>query len=239
MNDPTRFRDGSADAPAELRRLFQAGTDDLPAEAELAGLAARLGPLFVPPPVERPITLSTASKVAVVSAVVVLFALNFGPHTPRPPDAPESSSPSETPPAPRSALPSAASGDAAANSAAPASAKDAAPIPPGAATAPSSSPSAEASARSSGASLRPAESEAELLERARGSLASNPSRALALTEQHRARFPGGVLTQEREVIAIEALKRLGRTDEAARRAADFARRYPGSAYKKKLDTGRP
>jgi hypothetical protein len=48
-----------------------------------------------------------------------------------------------------------------------------------------------------------------------------------------------VLAQEREVIAIEALKRLGRSDEAARRAADFARRYPGSAYRKKLDTGRP
>lgn len=233
MNEPKRFSDATSDAPEELRRLFQAGVEDLPGEAELASLALRLGPVFEPPPSTSPIKLSTAGKVAAVSAVVVgsavLFALNFGPHGQRPPDAPERFTPSETPPPPSAqALPPAASGDTAGKSGTP---------EPGAGAAPAPSPSAGAHA--SGAAARPAESEAELLERARAALASTPARALALTEQVRTRFPAGVLAQEREVIAIEALKRLGRSDEAARRAADFARRYPGSAYRKKLDTGRP
>ena len=112
----------------------------------------------------------------------------------------------------------------------------------GAASSASEPPKAEpkaSAARSSHGVARPAGSEAELLESARNALATSPARAFSLAEQHRTLFPGGVLAQEREVIAIEALKRLGRTDEATRRAADFARRYPGSAYRKKLDSGSP
>lgn len=240
MNEPKRFRDATSDAPEELRRLFQAGTEDVPGEAELASLALRLGPVFEPPPSSTPIKFSTAAKVAAVSAVVVgsavLFALNFGPHGKRPPDAPERWTPSETPP-PASAQERPPAADTTGKSPAPESGADAAPTP--SVVAPSSAPSSAPEARPNGAAARPAESEAELLERARRALASSPARALALTEQDRTRFPAGVLAQEREVIAIEALKRLGRSDEAARRAADFARRYPGSAYRKKLDTGRP
>jgi hypothetical protein len=241
VNEPKRFSDATSDAPEELRRLFQAGAADLPGEAELANLALRLGPVFEPSSSSTPIKLSTAGKVAAVSAVVVgsavLFALNFGPHGTRPPDAPERWTPSDTPPPPSAqALPPATSGDTAGKSGTPNTGAGAAPTPSGAA---SGAPSASAGANPRGAAARPAESEAELLERARAALASNPARALALTEQVRTRFPAGVLAQEREVIAIEALKRLGRSDEAARRAADFARRYPGSAYRKKLDTGRP
>jgi hypothetical protein len=239
MNDPVRFGDAGSDAPEELRRLFRAGGEDLPTEAELGRLAARLGPIFEPPPSSSPITLATAGKVAAVSAVVVgaavLFALNFGPHGRRPPDAPDRWTPPRTP---ESAPPPSGSGMGASS---PSSAPDHAGLAPSTSAvpvAPSGSPSA-GSSHPNGVSARPAESEAELLERARGALASSPARALALTEQHRTRFPSGVLAQEREVIAIEALKRLGRTDEAARRAADFARRYPGSAYRKKLDSGTP
>src|SRR5690606_4034242 len=65
------------------------------------------------------------------------------------------------------------------------------------------------------------EGEAELLERARRALAQDPKRALALTRQHQARFPKGLLTQEREVIAIEALRRLGREQDAKQRAGTF------------------
>jgi hypothetical protein len=85
--------------------------------------------------------------------------------------------------------------------------------------------------------FRPAETEAEFLERARGALGQSPSAALSLANQHRARYPSGVLAEEREVIAIEALKRLGRSAEAERRVEAFSRRYPGSAYRKKLDSG--
>jgi hypothetical protein len=240
MNDPVRLRDPGSGAPDELRRLFAAGAEDLPTAAELGRLATRLGPVFEPPPSSSPITLATAGKVAAVSTAVVgaavFFALNFGPHGSRPPDAPERWVPPESAPPESSPRPT-TSGKGAANSAAPESGS-AAPAPPSEAAEPSSTAAASATAHAGSVNPRP-ESEAELLERARGSLAGNPARALALTEQDRARFPSGVLAQEREVIAIEALKRLGRTDEAARRAADFERRYPGSAYRKKLDTGRP
>ncbi len=77
--------------------------------------------------------------------------------------------------------------------------------------------------------------ETALLDQARDSLERDPRRALALTEEHRRRFPSGALAQEREVIAIEALSRLGQTAEAKNRGSDFARRYPGSAHQQKVD----
>jgi hypothetical protein len=58
---------------------------------------------------------------------------------------------------------------------------------------------------------------AELLRRARTALTTDPSRTLALTEQHRARFPRGMLTLERELLAIDALVAIGRRDEAQAR----------------------
>jgi len=79
--------------------------------------------------------------------------------------------------------------------------------------------------------------EATLLERARHELGKSPARALAMTREHEQRFPRGVLVQEREVIAIEALKRLGRTGPAAARAAEFERRYRGSVHQPRLLRG--
>ncbi len=61
--------------------------------------------------------------------------------------------------------------------------------------------------------------EAALLEQARQHLTSDPSGALQLAEEHRQTFPGGQLGPERDLIAIDALMRLGRHDAANRRAA--------------------
>ncbi|HLV22252.1 MAG TPA: hypothetical protein VKZ49_15270 [Polyangiaceae bacterium] len=83
--------------------------------------------------------------------------------------------------------------------------------------------------------LRPG-TEAQLLQSAQGALKSDPARALALTQEHRRRFPGGTLSQEREVIAIEALSRLGRTQEAGKRAEDFRRAHPGSVHQRKVQS---
>ena len=82
-----------------------------------------------------------------------------------------------------------------------------------------------------------AEIEADLLERARAALGSNPSHAFALTSEHKLRFPGGALAQEREVIAIDALRRLGKNEQASLRADQFAKNYPSSAHRYKLDAG--
>jgi hypothetical protein len=79
-----------------------------------------------------------------------------------------------------------------------------------------------------------APSEADLLEQARVAMKSDPARALARANEHRQRFPGGALIQEREVIAIKALRALGRTSEADARADAFAKAFPGSAFARKL-----
>ncbi|HEY4159228.1 MAG TPA: hypothetical protein VGM29_14065, partial [Polyangiaceae bacterium] len=104
-------------------------------------------------------------------------------------------------------------------------------------------PSAAASAQPAVSTSKPATAksalavdEASLLERARRELNANPAAALALTNEHSTRFPNGVLAQEREVIAIAALRKLGRGAEADRRAASFALKYPGSAHARAVST---
>ena len=84
-------------------------------------------------------------------------------------------------------------------------------------------------------------SEAALLGQAQAALASNPKRALALTQQHAKLYPKGALTQEREVIAIAALKQIGAADQAQERAADFEKRFKGSVHERKVksSTGSP
>jgi hypothetical protein len=80
-----------------------------------------------------------------------------------------------------------------------------------------------------------AESEAHLLARAEDALASNPALALTLAEQHAARFARGTLGQEREVVAIQALVRLGRAGEAKARAARFLAANPRSAHRPRIE----
>lgn len=76
--------------------------------------------------------------------------------------------------------------------------------------------------------------EARLLENARATLARDPAGALRITEQHAREHPMAQLGAERELIAIDALLRLGRRDEALRRAAPRLEQAPGSLYAKRL-----
>ncbi len=76
--------------------------------------------------------------------------------------------------------------------------------------------------------------ESRLLSAARAAVATDPKKALALTEQHRARFPHGTLAQEREVIAIQALGKLGKQKDAERRADKFGKDYPDSAHNERV-----
>jgi hypothetical protein len=82
---------------------------------------------------------------------------------------------------------------------------------------------------------RTPEAEAALLGRAHHALGADPSRALALTEEHRRDYPAGLLGQESDLIAIEALAALGRTGDARDRAARFRARYPSSAHLRRID----
>lgn len=72
--------------------------------------------------------------------------------------------------------------------------------------------------------------EPQLIERARKALASEPRRALLLTQEHQRRFPAGALSVERDVIALEALAHSGQTAEAKRRALAFEAKYPKSIH---------
>jgi hypothetical protein len=72
--------------------------------------------------------------------------------------------------------------------------------------------------------------EPQLIERARKALASEPRRALALTQEHQRRFPAGALAVERDVIALDALARSGQSAEATRRARAFEAKYPKSIH---------
>jgi len=80
------------------------------------------------------------------------------------------------------------------------------------------------------------ETEAHLLARAKDALGPSPAEAYALTIEHAARFPAGALVQERELLAIQALVRLGRGNEAESRRTRFLAAFPGSAYRPVIQT---
>jgi hypothetical protein len=80
-------------------------------------------------------------------------------------------------------------------------------------------------------------SEVQLLFQARRSLGSDPAQTLRWVVQHERRFPSGKLVQEREMLAIQALQRLGRTEEANARIARFRERFPSSIHGQRVETG--
>jgi hypothetical protein len=158
---------------------------------------------------------------------LVVGGLSSSPSTP-----PPSPSGHETKPAAHGAAPSDA--PAAATPTAPVEL----PVEPAAAPAVSSElPAKRKRASVPRAATAPRPDEAALLRKAQAALQQSPARALELTRRHQASFPQGVLAQEREVIAIEALRRLGRHDAAQARAAAFERRYSGSVHRPRLSGG--
>jgi len=87
----------------------------------------------------------------------------------------------------------------------------------------------------------PLASELELLQRAQAAVHTEPERALSITSEQARAYPAGEFIQEREVIAVEALARLGRKDEALRRARALVSRFPRTPYGDRLElaVGRP
>jgi hypothetical protein len=72
-----------------------------------------------------------------------------------------------------------------------------------------------------------------MLEQARVALGADPAGALAVTEAHAARFPRGKLGMEREFLAIEALRRLGRSADARARGEALLARAQGGLYEQR------
>jgi hypothetical protein len=221
--DPPRLVDAQ-DAPPGLRAALQRARADVGSDAQVARLAAKLGPLLGPTAPASPGPAGPAAGSGVTAklglgALALIVAgggawllsapTHSAPSTaPAPPAASHAVVPA--PPAPPVAEPSAPD--------APRAAPSAVKLPP------SNKPSTVAPL-----------SEAELLEQARAALkVGDSARAFQRVSEHALRYPRGVLVQEREVLAIQALRRLGREAEADRRAEAFARAYPGSAFQRKL-----
>lgn len=232
-DDPERLADAAPRSP--LGELFASAARDLPSDEQIARLAAQLGPtLDAPSTPQAPASAPGASAVVKLAVVAGALAALVGAglalrHSSHPAvDAPT--------PAPRVAPPVAS-----AASTEPPTAVAPLPVIEPAANASSPLPSArpEPTSAKSASVQSQAPSEAALLEQARRALSTSPSYALSLANQHRARFPKGVLTQEREVIAIEALRKLHRDSEANQRATGFSKAFPGSAHQRMVDETLP
>lgn len=109
---------------------------------------------------------------------------------------------------------------------------------PSGATAASAEPAASAPAPLPG-SAEERESrlreESEMLRQARAALrGGDTGGAMRLLEQARQKFPGGVLGQEREALAIETLAKSGARDVASARAAAFIQAHPQSPHAARL-----
>lgn len=230
---------GSGSAPEELGDLLRAARADVPSAAELSGLAGKLGALLdaAAPPATLPRPEAAGSGVPGLAKLALLVAVGgfvgggvyLGTRSPSEPEsAPTSARATPAPDvkprpkleAPRTAPPVAeaapsVSVDAAAETAAAETAPDA----------PKARPQVAAKL-----------SEAALLNQAQQALKSDPRRALELTRRHKQLYPRGSLSQEREVIAIEALARLDKKNSAHERAEAFSEKYPESAHQKKVDT---
>jgi hypothetical protein len=78
--------------------------------------------------------------------------------------------------------------------------------------------------------------EAAMLEQSRAMLDSNPRGALAELDRYADRFPEGRLTIESGLLAVVALKRLGRIEEARARGAALLEQARGSLYEARIRT---
>lgn len=220
MNEPSDpLRLAEDPSAGRLGHWMREGAGELPSEQQLARLAGRLEPTFAAPVVPgaplSKLLLGGLGGLGVAGVALLALTLRAPRETPR-----EVGQASAVVSAP----------------AAPVASQVPALLP---ASAPSSvaAPSASSAAPTAKVSNKAAPSEAALLEQARTALASDPARALALTRQHQARFPSGVLKQEREVIAIEALRRSGQSKAASERAGSFEQAYPDSAHRRAVEGG--
>lgn len=228
MNEPTRLRDSQSKG-SELLRAARAPRP-MPAEVR-ARSAARVAALAV-----TPIAVGATAKW--VSGKTIAWLLGFGvlgaaigvgAYAMRggsggvvreePQTGPSAGAdPSASPSAGAGASAGASAGPSASSSAgASASASGIAPASP----TPSPPPKASADTLAE---------ENALLDPVRGQLESDPAGVLGVADAHRKKFPGGQLAADREYLAVRALKKLGREDEAKKRGAAFLVKYPNSPY---------
>jgi hypothetical protein len=190
------------------------------------GLHALLSPSEAPPPAPREAPAATLAAPAKAGAPERTRLVD--PVTPPTAAARAIPAPAPAPPIPASAEPAARPADPPPSSAPTALASTAI-------TSPDPTPGSPPSTLTALSPTEDSETEIQLLQRAQDALGSAPTRALDLVNRHAAKFPGSAFGQEREVLAIDALVRLGRHSEARARAASFAARFPTSAHLHRLE----
>jgi hypothetical protein len=206
VTEPERWLT-SDDAPAEMARMLRAARADEPDDATISRMALRLRTPAVAP--GRRWIPAVVAGGAAVGLFVWLWPK--GSAEPRPVERPTVAAPA-TIPAPAGGPPS-----------------EAAPVAP----VPTDDSPAPAKAQNDAPAALP--SELSLIRAARNALSSDPGRALSLLDRHRQLYPSGQLAEEREVLAIDALRRLGRTQEADARARRFLTAHPQSAHRARLE----
>jgi hypothetical protein len=227
MNEPKRWSSSGSDVDPVLRSVLRYARDLQPNSAELSavvhGTVARRRPTPAPPSRRRGKAWGLVALAATFAAAAALAGygnrLWLAPTAPAPTPsvAPVNVPPPRAPagvglaPAPRSEPSSAPS---VANGAAPARATPVVAV--------------------SALPTRDGAEDPRLLHEARGSVATNPARALTLTRDHELHFPSSALIEERQALRIEALARLGRHAEAARELLLFDQRFPRSIYARRL-----
>ncbi len=230
-SSPPPLRESAGDPL--LRNLLRAASVDRPTEAELAVVAAKLGPILAGPGGAPPASpagggapsagagaakagLSGLKLAAIGAASVAVIAGGIFATRSTPAPAPVIAPPTVS--APIVITPPIAS-------------EMAPPTPPPTVASSAAPPIATARPRASEAApFDDPDAEVKLLQRAQDALRSRPAEALALADAHARRAPRGLLAEEREVIAIDALVRLGRTSEARNRAARFRSAWPESSH---------
>ncbi len=225
---PPRLVSGQGAADFKLKRALRELQSRAPTDSDRDELARRLSGLLREP-APAPSTTNAGAKRAMVggaaafawlkagAAVAALLAAGVAAYVvTRPPPAPVSAraapqGPSTAVSPPKAELPAAPS-------------RTATPAPI-AAPAPSAKLDRAAELR--------------LLKAAQTALDASPARALSLTAEHASRFPRSSLAQERELLAVTALLRLGRTAEARQRAEQFRQRFPSSPYAHRIAAALP
>jgi len=249
--EPPRLRTLKGELPDELLLALQDTDDDNATPAELAALVAQVNGALrqTSGEVKRPrsssrapllrrrvagvaLTFALGAAAGVVGSSAVFFAISSKSERPLPSSVPPKKSPSARLSTAASALPEV--------NTAPEPALDdrAAPARPAARESvqvPARNQGAEPSPESSSRAAVGSRDEFALLARAQAALAPNPGLALALASDHERKFPNGALVQERELVAIGALLRLGRRAEASARAARFHRQFPTSVHGRRID----
>lgn len=98
-------------------------------------------------------------------------------------------------------------------------------------------PPVVATPESSAGSAAGLAAERALLDIARAAFArGEPNEALVAAQRHAKDYPQGVLTEERDALAIRALAAMGRRDEASARAQKFRTKYPKSLLLPAIDS---